>query len=100
MVFFVIYFCLYLTYGSFYAAGILIIPVVLSQLAAEAWWCDAHRPQRELAAVAAAGANVGVDYGIYHFSRMVDAYARSISTKRSTSPPRPPAKPSSSPARR
>ena len=75
MVFFVIYFCLYLTYGSFYAAGILIIPVVLSQLAAEAAMVLLHIDLNvNSLPIAAAGAGVGVDYGIYHFSRMVDAF--------------------------
>jgi len=75
LIFFVIYFCLYLTYGSFYAAGILIIPVVLSQLAAEAMMVLMHIDLNvNSLPIAAAGAGVGVDYGIYHFSRMVDCY--------------------------
>jgi predicted RND superfamily exporter protein len=75
MIFFIVYFCLYLTYGSWYASAILLIPVVLSQLAAEAlmvWWhIDLNVNSLP---IAAAGAGVGVDYGIYHFSRMIDTY--------------------------
>ena len=75
MIFFVVYFCLYLTYGSWYASLILMIPVVLSQLAAEALmvWFHIDMNVNSLP-IAAAGAGVGVDYGIYHFSRMIDAY--------------------------
>src|SRR5439155_697124 len=66
--------CLYLTYGSLVAVGILMIPVVLSQLACEAfmylWQIDLNVNSLP---IAAAGAGVGVDYGIYHFSRMIDA---------------------------
>ncbi len=75
MIFFIVAFCLYLTYGSWYAAGILMIPVVLSQLAAEALMVLMHIDLNvNSLPIAAAGAGVGVDYGIYHFSRMVDAY--------------------------
>ncbi len=67
--------CLYFTYGSFVAVGILMIPVVLSQLACEAfmylWQIDLNVNSLP---IAAAGAGVGVDYGIYHFSRMIDAF--------------------------
>jgi hypothetical protein len=67
--------CLYLTYGSVVAVLILMIPVVLSQLAAEAfmflWRIDLNVNSLP---IAAAGAGVGVDYGIYHFSRMIDAF--------------------------
>src|SRR5881396_1275433 len=67
--------CLYLTYGSLVAVGILMIPVVLSQLACEAfmylWRIDLNVNSLP---IAAAGAGVGVDYGIYHFSRMIDAF--------------------------
>src|SRR5262249_7473790 len=67
--------CLYLTYGSLVAVAILMIPVVLSQLAAEAfmyiWHIDLNVNSLP---IAAAGAGVGVDYGIYHFSRMIDAF--------------------------
>src|SRR6185312_3613803 len=65
----------YLTYGSLVAVFILMIPVVLSQLAAEAfmylWHIDLNVNSLP---IAAAGAGVGVDYGIYHFSRMIDAF--------------------------
>jgi predicted RND superfamily exporter protein len=75
MIFFIITFCLYLTYGSWYAAVILMIPVVLSQLAAEALMVVMHIDLNvNSLPIAAAGAGVGVDYGIYHFSRMVDAF--------------------------
>jgi uncharacterized protein len=75
MIFFMVYFCLYLTYGSWYGAFILLIPVVLSQLAAEAMmvWTHIDLNVNSLP-IAAAGAGVGVDYGIYHMSRMIDAY--------------------------
>src|SRR5262249_24136388 len=67
--------CLYLTYGSLVAVAILMIPVVLSQLACEAfmflWRIDLNVNSLP---IAAAGAGVGVDYGIYHFSRMIDAF--------------------------
>lgn len=75
LIFFIIYFCLYLTYGSWYISLILMIPVVLSQLAAEALmvWMSIDLNVNSLP-IAAAGAGVGVDYGIYHFSRMIDTY--------------------------
>ncbi len=75
MIFFIVYFCLYLTYGSWYVSFILMIPVVLSQLAAEALmvWMHIDLNVNSLP-IAAAGAGVGVDYGIYHFSRMIDTY--------------------------
>jgi predicted RND superfamily exporter protein len=75
LIFFMVFFCLYLTYGSLVAAGLLMIPVILSQLAAEAMmvWLHIDMNVNSLP-VAAAGAGVGVDYGIYHFSRMIDAY--------------------------
>src|SRR3989475_749595 len=67
--------CLYLTYGSLGAGRILMIPVVLSPLACEAfmylWQIDLNVNSLP---VAAAGAGVGVDYGIYPFSRMIDAF--------------------------
>jgi predicted RND superfamily exporter protein len=74
-IFFIVYFCLYLTYGSWFASAILMIPVVLSQLAAEALmvWLHIDMNVNSLP-IAAAGAGVGVDYGIYHFSRMIDTY--------------------------
>ena len=75
LIFIMVYFCLYLTYGSLYCAAILMIPVVLSQLAAEAFMVIWHIDMNvNSLPIAAAGAGVGVDYGIYHFSRMVDAY--------------------------
>ncbi len=67
--------CLYFTYGSLVATFVLMIPVVLSQLACEAfmyiWQIDLNVNSLP---IAAAGAGVGVDYGIYHFSRMIDAF--------------------------
>jgi uncharacterized protein len=67
--------CLYFTYGSLVATLILMVPVVLSQLACEAfmylWRIDLNVNSLP---IAAAGAGVGVDYGIYHFSRMIDAF--------------------------
>jgi len=61
--------------GSLVATLILMIPVVLSQLACEAfmyvWRIDLNVNSLP---IAAAGASVGVDYGIYHFSRMIDAF--------------------------
>ncbi len=75
LIFGVVYICLLLTYGSFYAATILIVPVVLSQLAAEAFMVLMHIDMNvNSLPIAAAGAGVGVDYGIYHFSRMIDSY--------------------------
>ncbi|MFN8545381.1 MAG: MMPL family transporter [Candidatus Binatia bacterium] len=66
--------CLYFTYGSLVATLLLMIPVVLSQLACECfmylWHIDLNVNSLP---IAAAGAGVGVDYGIYHFSRMIDA---------------------------
>src|SRR4029453_15458666 len=52
-----------------------MIPVLLSQLAVEAFMYLMHIDLNvNSLPVAAVGAGVGVDYGIYHFSRMVDAY--------------------------
>jgi predicted RND superfamily exporter protein len=75
LIFLIVYICLYLTYGSLYCSLILMIPVVLSQLAAEALmvWLRIDLNVNSLP-IAAAGAGVGVDYGIYHFSRMIDTY--------------------------
>lgn len=75
MIFVVIFLCVNLTYGSCTAAAILMIPVVLSQLAAEAVmvWMHIDLNVNSLP-VAAVGAGVGIDYGIYHFGRMIDAY--------------------------
>jgi predicted RND superfamily exporter protein len=68
-------FFLYLTYGTLTGMAILMIPVLLAQLACEAFM---YLMQIDLNVnslpVAAVGAGVGVDYGIYHFSRMIDAY--------------------------
>jgi uncharacterized protein len=75
LIFGIVYFCLYLTYGSWYASAILMIPVILSQLASEALMVLMHIDLNvNSLPIAAAGAGVGVDYGIYHFSRMIDAY--------------------------
>ncbi len=75
LIFFMVFVCLYLTYGSFVAAALLMIPVVLSQLAAEAMMVIMHIDLNvNSLPIAAAGAGVGVDYGIYHFSRMIDCY--------------------------
>jgi len=67
--------CLYFTYGSLVATLILMVPVILSQLACEAfmyiWRIDLNVNSLP---IAACGAGVGVDYGIYHFSRMIDAF--------------------------
>jgi hypothetical protein len=66
--------CLYFTYGSVVATLLLMIPVVLSQLACEAFmWLWRIDLNVNSLPIAAAGAGVGVDYGIYHFSRMIDA---------------------------
>jgi len=74
LIFAIIYICLYLTYRSWWASTILMIPVVLSQLAAEALMVLMHIDLNvNSLPVAAAGAGAGVDYGIYHFSRMLDA---------------------------
>jgi hypothetical protein len=74
-IFFIVYFCLYLTYGSWYASAILMVPVILSQLAAEALMVLMHIDLNvNSLPIAAAGAGVGVDYGIYLFSRMFDTF--------------------------
>jgi len=65
--------CLYFTYGSLVATLLLMIPVILSQLACEAFmWIWRIDLNVNSLPIAAAGAGVGVDYGIYHFSRMID----------------------------
>src|SRR5581483_8884931 len=75
LIFIMVFICLYLTYGSLVAAGLLMIPVVLSQLAAEFTMVVLHIDLNvNSLPIAAAGAGVGVDYGIYHFSRMIDCY--------------------------
>jgi hypothetical protein len=71
----IVYICLYLTYGSLVASAILMIPVILSQIIAEALMVIMHIDLNvNSLPIAAAGAGVGVDYGIYHFSRMIDTY--------------------------
>jgi len=74
LIFAIVGLCLWLTYGSLVAALILLVPVVLAQFAAEAFmvWFHIDLNVNSLP-IAAAGAGVGVDYGIYHFSRMLDA---------------------------
>jgi len=75
LIFTIIYFCLYLTYGSLLASAILLVPVVLSQVVAEALMVTMHIDLNvNSLPIAAAGAGVGVDYGIYLFSRMIDTY--------------------------
>jgi hypothetical protein len=75
VIFAVVTLCLYLTYASWAAALILMVPVVLSQVVCEAimviFRIDLNVNSLP---IAAAGAAVGVDYGIYHFSRMIDAF--------------------------
>jgi predicted RND superfamily exporter protein len=66
---------LYATYGTLVGTLILMIPVLLSQLANEAFMYLMHIDLNvNSLPIAAVGAGVGVDYGIYHFSRMIDAY--------------------------
>ena len=75
LIFLMVFICLYLTYGSLVGAGLLMITVILAQLAAEATMVLLHIDLNvNSLPIAAAGAGVGVDYGIYHFSRMIDAY--------------------------
>jgi hypothetical protein len=75
VIFAVVALCLYLTYGSWAATMILMVPVVLSQVVCEAVMVI-YRIDLNVNSlpIAAAGAGVGVDYGIYHFSRMIDAF--------------------------
>jgi len=75
VIFAVVALCLYLTYGSWMATVILMVPVVLSQVVCEAIMVI-YRIDLNVNSlpIAAAGAGVGVDYGIYHFSRMIDAF--------------------------
>jgi predicted RND superfamily exporter protein len=65
---------LYFTYGTLVGTIILMIPVLMAQFATEAFMylmrIDLNVNSLPVAAV---GAGVGVDYGIYHFSRMMDA---------------------------
>jgi predicted RND superfamily exporter protein len=66
---------LFFTYGTIVGTLILMIPVVLSQLANEAFMYLMHIDLNvNSLPIAAVGAGVGVDYGIYHFSRMIDAF--------------------------
>jgi uncharacterized protein len=75
IVFTVVAFCLYLTYGSLVGVAILMVPVIFSQFLCETvmvlFRIDLNVNSLP---VAAAGAGVGVDYGIYHFSRMIDCF--------------------------
>lgn len=78
LIFAIIYFCLYLTYGSHAASAILMVPVLLSQVLAEALMVGLHIDLNvNSLPIAAAGAGVGVDYGIYLFSRVIDTYHES-----------------------
>jgi hypothetical protein len=64
---------LYFTYGTLVGTMILMVPVLMAQFATEAFMylmrIDLNVNSLPVAAV---GAGVGVDYGIYHFSRMID----------------------------
>ncbi len=75
LVFVSIAICLYLTYGSWMATAILMVPVIFAQFLYEAamviWTIDLNVNSLP---VAAAGAGAGVDYGIYHFSRMLETF--------------------------
>ena len=75
IVFAVVAVCLYLTYGSLTATFLLMIPVVGAQFICEAVMV-LYRIDLNVNSlpVAAAGAGAGVDYGIYHFSRMLDTF--------------------------
>jgi predicted RND superfamily exporter protein len=75
MVFSVVAICLYLTYGSLVATAILMVPVIFSQFLCEAVMVIFNIDLNvNSLPVAAAGAGVGVDYGIYHFSRILDCF--------------------------
>jgi predicted RND superfamily exporter protein len=75
LVFSVVAFCLYLTYGSLMATAILMVPVIFSQFLCEAVMVIFNIDLNvNSLPVAAAGAGVGVDYGIYHFSRILDCF--------------------------
>jgi predicted RND superfamily exporter protein len=75
IVFTVVAICLYLTYGSLSATILLMIPVVGAQFICEAVMVLAKIDLNvNSLPVAAAGAGAGVDYGIYHFSRMLDTF--------------------------
>ena len=75
IVFFVVAVCLYLTYGSLSVTILLMIPVVGAQFLCEALMVIANIDLNvNSLPVAAAGAGAGVDYGIYHFSRMLETF--------------------------
>ena len=75
IVFSVVAFCLYLTYGSIVSTLILMVPVIFSQFLCEAVMVIFKIDMNvNSLPVAAAGAGVGVDYGIYHFSRIIDCF--------------------------
>jgi predicted RND superfamily exporter protein len=75
LIYLTVYWCLYLTYGSHVASALLMIPVVLAQVVAEALMVVTRIDLNvNSLPIAAAGAGAGVDYGIYHFSRMIDCY--------------------------
>jgi predicted RND superfamily exporter protein len=64
---------LYFTYGTLVGTLILMIPVLMAQFATEAaMYLMRIDLNVNSLPVAAVGAGVGVDYGIYHFSRMID----------------------------
>lgn len=71
---------LYFTYGTLVGTLILMIPVLMAQFATEAFMflmnIDLNVNSLPVAAV---GAGVGVDYGIYHFSRMIDLADEGVS---------------------
>ncbi len=75
LIWIIVYVCLYLTYNSIVASAILLVPVILSQIVAEAIMVIMNIDLNvNSLPIAAAGAGVGVDYGIYLFSRMIDVY--------------------------
>lgn len=64
---------LFFTYGTLVGTLILMIPVLMAQFATEAaMYLMRIDLNVNSLPVAAVGAGVGVDYGIYHFSRMID----------------------------
>jgi predicted RND superfamily exporter protein len=73
LVMFAVWLFLYATYWTVPSTLILMIPVLMSQFACEAFMYLMHIDLNvNSLPVAAVGAAMGVDYGIYHFSRMVD----------------------------